>query len=118
MADDYSISHSYSYKIGSPTPSPKPDSVVDETALYAFVDCDRENLQNGGVLLTHKPSNMQMTVAPEVSIALQSCTVFRTLAEHVEALTTTIPQLAGQQADVAQVLGMVRDAGLLTVTTD
>jgi hypothetical protein len=115
MADDLNIS--YSYQTGSQTPASEPASTasVDATTkLYAFVDCERVSLPNGGVLLIHKLSDRQMVVAHEVSTALQSCNIFRTLAKHVEVLTTTIPQLAGQQEDVAQVLGMVKDAGLLT----
>jgi hypothetical protein len=112
MADDTSIS--YSYQSGSPAPQP-----VDSNApLYAFINCEQVNLQNGGVLLLHKLSDAQMIIAPEVSIALASCNTFQTLAKHVEVLTSTIPQLAGQQADVTKVLEMVRDAGLFTSAED
>ncbi|MFT5710613.1 MAG: hypothetical protein ACI8QT_001311, partial [Halioglobus sp.] len=112
MADDNSIS--YSYQSGSPAPQP-----VDNNApLYAFINCERVVLQNGGVLLLHKLSDAQMIIAPEVSIALASCSTFQTLAKHVDVLTSTIPQLAGQQADVTKVLEMVRDAGLFTSAED
>jgi len=117
MADDTSIS--YSYQTGSTAPQPAGSNTADTNApLYAFVDCQRVNLQNGGVLLIHKLSDSQLIVAPEVSVALASCTTFQTLAKHVEVLTTTIPQLAGQQADVIKVLDMVRDAGLLTTAEE
>jgi hypothetical protein len=112
MADDTSTS--YSYQSGAPAAQP-----VDSNApLYAFINCERVNLQSGGVLLLHKLSDAQMIIAPEVSIALASCTTFQTLAKHVDVLTSTIPQLAGQQADVTKVLEMVRDAGLLTSAED
>ena len=108
MADDYNISYSYQTGSGTPAPQPtgtpvtSPDTRAD-TALYAFADCERVDMQNGGTLLIHKHSDNQMIVAPEVSIALHSCRTFRTLQQHVDILTTTIPQLAGQQADVANV---------------
>lgn len=119
MADDYNISYSYQTGPGTPAQQPPSTPVTDpatiaDTALYAFGDCARVDMQNGGTLLIHKHSDSQMTVAPEVSIALHSCRTFRTLAQHVDVLTTTIPQLANQQADVANVLNMVKDAGLMT----
>ena len=86
---------------------------TDDT-LYAIADCERVDLQNGGVLLIHRHSDQQMIVAREVSVALHSCRTFRTLQGHADLLATTIPQLAGQQADVLNVLEMVRDNGLLT----
>ncbi len=86
---------------------------ADDT-LYAIADCERVDLHNGGVLLIHRQNDKQMVVAREVSVALHSCRTFRTLQGHAELLATTIPQLAGQQADVLNVLEMVRDNGLLT----
>ena len=50
-------------------------------------------------------------------MALASCGVFRSLNVHVDHLCAAIPQLAGQQENVAQVLNMVRDAGLLTTAS-
>ena len=115
MSDDYNISYSYQTGTSSPVPQPAgtPVTAIDNH-LYAFAECNRVNTPNGGTLLIHRHSNSQMMVAPEVSIALHSCRTFRTLAQHVDVLTSTIPQLAGQQADVANVLGMVKDAGLMT----
>ena len=112
MADDYNISYSYQTGTGTPAPQPTGTPVTSpDTALYAFADCERVDMQNGGTLLIHKHSDSQMIVAPEVSVALHSCRTFRTLQQHVDVLTTTIPQLAGQQANV---LDMVKDAGLMT----
>lgn len=112
MADDTGIS--YSYQGGTPS-SPPAD---DNAPLYAFINCERVNLQSGAVLLLHKLSDAQMIIAPEVSIALASCTSFQSLTKHVDVLTSTIPQLAGQQADVIKVLEMVRDTGLFTSAED
>ncbi len=124
MSDDYNISYSYqtgtpspaSQPTGTPSPAPQPDGLpvpAPDNHLYAFAECNRVNIPNAGTLLIHRHSNSQIMVAPEVSIALHSCRTFRTLAQHVEVLTSTIPQLAGQQADVASVLRMVKDAGLM-----
>jgi hypothetical protein len=85
-----------------------------DQALYAFSECERVSLPSGGALLIHKHSAAQMIVAAEVATALTSCRVFRTMAQHVEVLTSTIPQLAGQQADVANVLNLVKSHGLMT----
>lgn len=117
MSDDVNISHPNqggSSELASQTPV---STAHNPQELYAFADCQRVDLQNGTVLLIHRLSDAQMIVAPEVSVALASCGVFRSLPEHVEFLCSSIPQLAGQQANVTQVLDMVRDAGLLTTAS-
>ncbi len=119
MADDINISYSYQNTGAAPSAQSAPAAETGNSGpLYAFVDCERVNLQNGGVLLIHKLSDAQMIVAAEVSVALAACTTFQSLAKHVQTLTTTIPQLAGQQADVTKVLEMVRDAGLFTTAEE
>ncbi|MEH6582590.1 MAG: hypothetical protein V7754_11695 [Halioglobus sp.] len=110
MADDYKVS--YSYQTGSDSPA-APPAAPDQT-LYAFINCERVDLQNGTVLLMDKGSDRQLIVAPEVPVALSHCQHFRTLQEHATLITSRIPQLAGQQENVSQVLKMVLDAGLLT----
>lgn len=118
MANDYNIS--YSYQTGAEAPAAQPTKTApasEDTALYAFIACERVSIPNSGVLLIHKYSDAQIIVASEVSAALHSCRVFRTLAEHVKELTSTIPQLAGQDVDVAKVLQMLIDAGLMTTAT-
>lgn len=83
------------------------------SGLYAFAECEPVDMRNGGVLLIDKYGDGQLLAAPAVAQAMRSCRVFRTIDEHVEVLTSTIPQLAGQHADVRNVLNMVGDAGLL-----
>jgi hypothetical protein len=83
------------------------------SGLYAFAECELVDLQNGGVLLIDKYGDGQLMAAPEVAQSMRSCRVYRTIEEHVEVLTSTIPQLAGQHEDVRKVLGMIGDAGLL-----
>ena len=88
-------------------PQPQP------SGLYAFAECELIDMQNGGMLLIDKYGDGQLLVAPPVAQAMHSCKVFRTMEEHVDVLTSTIPQLAGQQDDVRGVLKMMGDAGLL-----
>ncbi len=83
------------------------------SGLYAFAECEAVSMSNGGVLLINRQSDAQMLVAPPVAQAMQLCRTFRTLEEHSAHLTGSIPELAGQQADVMNVLGMLREAGLL-----
>ena len=83
------------------------------SGLYAFAECEVVDMQNGGVLLIDKYGDGQLLVAPPVAQSMQLCRVFRTLEQHVEVLTSSIPELAGQQADVTGVFNMLRDAGLL-----
>ena len=73
---------------------------------------------NGAVLLIDKFSDAQTLVAPPVAQSMQTCRTFRTLAGHAEHLTSTVPELAGQNADVMGVLGMLRDVGLMVAAED
>ena len=115
MSDQPTIS--YSYQMGSEPEQRKAAGSSPDSELYAFTDCELVNTGNGSVLLIHRHSDAQLIVSPEVTTALASCGVFRTLAEHVKELCTTIPQLSGQQANVIQVLDMVKNAGLLTTAS-
>ena len=117
MSDDVNISYSHQSGSGEPASQTPTSTANKPQELYAFADCERVDLQNGTVLLIHRLSDAQMIVAPEVSAALASCGVFRSLPEHVEFLCSSIPQLAGQHTNVTQVLDMVRDAGLLTTAS-
>lgn len=103
----------------TPPPAPR-DSGAGNSGngtLYAAADCERVDLQNGGMLLIHRRNRSQMIVSPEVAAALQGCRTYRTLEAHAEYLAATVPQLAGQQANVLQVLKTVRDQGLMTPAT-
>lgn len=110
MSDDLNISYSYQGNSADPAGGSDPE-------LYAFADCEQVDLGNGSVMLIHRLSDAQMVITPEVAVALASCGVFRTLVEHAHTLCATIPQLAGQEDNVNQVLATVRDAGLLTSAT-
>lgn len=85
----------------------------NSTPLYAFAECEAIDTSNGGVLLLNKHSDAQLLVGGAVAHSMQMCRVFRTLDQHVEVLTSSIPELAGQQQDVMGVLQMLLDAGLL-----
>ena len=82
------------------------------SGLYAFTDCEMVHM-SGAVLLLDKFSDAQLLVAAPVAEAMQNCRNFRTLEQHAKSLTSTIPELAGQHADVMNVLAMLKDAGLL-----
>ncbi|TGD72474.1 hypothetical protein E4634_13145 [Mangrovimicrobium sediminis] len=84
------------------------------SGLYAFAECDMVDMKNGTVLLLDRDSGQQLLVAPPVAQSMRMCRSFRTLEEHTGILTTSVPELAGQQADVMGVLGMLRDAGFMT----
>ena len=115
MADDFTFS--YSYQAGSPEPAPRPPEPSAGRAaetLYAAADCARVELPNGATLLLNRQTGQQLVVAAEVSVALRSCGVFRSLTGHAEHLSASIPELNGQAAEVVGVLEMVRDAGLMT----
>ena len=83
------------------------------TGLYAFTECEAVHMLTGAVLLIDKFSDAQVMVAPPVAQSMQTCRTFRTLERHAEHLTSTVPELAGQTSDVMNVLGMLRDAGLM-----
>ncbi|MDA8752772.1 hypothetical protein N9M39_01290 [Halieaceae bacterium] len=110
MADDVSIS--YSFQTG-PTAAAGPDPT-----LIAYTNCEHVDLGNGGMLLINRNNGKQTIVAPEVATALTYCTHFRTLREHADVLTRSIPQLQGQLENVIQVLTSVRDAGMMLTADD
>ncbi len=112
MADEISINYSYQPPASTAATGAAPDTGPG-SQLYAAADCERVDLRNGGILLLHRHSGRQLMVASEVSVALGYCGVFRSLPEHVAHLTRTIPELDGQETDVAAVLGMLRDEGML-----
>jgi len=110
MADNVSIS--YSFQTGPITTGTQTDTPVADQ-LIAFTNCERVELGNNSVLLLNRNNGKQMTISPEVATALTYCTSFKTLQEHAQTLVSSIPQLKGQLADVAKVLNMVNDAGLM-----
>lgn len=89
----------------TPTTSP--------SGLYAFAECEAVDMQNGGVLLIDRYSDAQLLVAASVAQAMPLCRSFRSLEQHAELLAASIPELQGQQADVINVLNMLREAGLM-----
>lgn len=90
------------------------DPHTSPSGLYAFAECEAVDMQNGGVLLIDKYSDAQLMVGAPVAQSMPLCRVFRSLEQHTQVLTSSIPELAGQQADVMKVLNMLKDAGLLT----
>ncbi|MEP1595593.1 MAG: hypothetical protein ABJK20_13490, partial [Halieaceae bacterium] len=117
MSDDINTPYSAQGSSGEPASQSGNSPAGSTEELYAFADCEQINLHNGTILLIHRLSDAQLIVSPEVSASLAHCGVFRTMGEHIEVLCSAIPQLAGQEASVAQVLHMVRDAGLLTTAS-
>jgi hypothetical protein len=86
---------------------------IAPSGLYAFTDCELVNMFGGAALLMDKYSDAQMLAAPNVAQSMQLCRNFRTLEQHAQELTSSIPELAGQHADVMNVLTMFKEAGLL-----
>ncbi|MEP4149553.1 MAG: hypothetical protein ABJL54_20210 [Halioglobus sp.] len=87
------------------------------SGLYAFTECEVVHMLNGAVMLLDRFSDAQLLVGAPVAQSMQLCRKFRTLEHHADVLASSVPELAGQQADVMNVLNMLKDAGLL-VTAD
>lgn len=96
--------------MSNPDPAAAPE-------LYAFTECEVVPMLSGAVLLIDRFSDAQVLVAPPVAQSMQTCRTFRTMEQHARHLTSTVPELAGQTADVMNVLAMLRDAGLMTPAT-
>ena len=86
---------------------------IAPSGLYAFTECEIVPMFNGAAMLMDKFSDAQVLVGAPVAHAMQLCRKFRTLQNHAELLASSVPELAGQQADVMNVLNMLKDAGLL-----
>jgi hypothetical protein len=113
MADDYNIS--YSYEVGSP---PNQTANSEREGLFAFTGCELIAIGDTGTLLLNRANGRELVVTNEVATALTYCSRFRTLSEHAQTLTDTIPQLQGQLEDVKNVLAMVHDGGMLLSASD
>ncbi|MDG2325225.1 MAG: hypothetical protein P8L70_00715, partial [Halioglobus sp.] len=86
---------------------------IAPSGLYAFTECEVVPMFNGAAMLMDKFSDAQLLVGAPVAHAMQLCRKFRTLENHADVLASSVPELAGQQADVMNVLNMLKDASLL-----
>ena len=82
------------------------------SGIYAFAECDVVNVRDN-VLLLDRHSDAQLLVTRPLAESMQNLGEFRSLESHTEWLTSSYQELAGQQADVMNVLGSLRDQGLL-----
>ena len=85
---------------------------VSPSGIYAFAECDVVDVQDN-VLLLDRHSDAQLLVTRPLAESMQNLGAFRTLEAHTDWLTSSYQELAGQHADVMNVLGSLRDQGLL-----
>jgi hypothetical protein len=82
------------------------------SGIYAFAECDVVNLQES-VLLLDRHSDAQLLVTRPLAESMQNLGEFRSLESHTDWLTSSYQELAGQHADVMNILGALREKGLL-----
>jgi hypothetical protein len=87
--------------------------VTNDQTLYAFDLCDAHHLPGGRVLVRNPRNGRQAVLTPDVYGALLGCRRFHTLADHARRLTALNPALAGQEAEVLDVLRSVQADGLM-----
>ncbi len=112
MNDSTSYSFSFSYDL-----SPKPAGNTPPADLLAFDICREYPLPENQVLLRSSHSGRQTIVTNDVLYSLRLCLEFKTLEEHSRHLQKAIPELAGQDHDISDVLNSVSQAGLMLSAT-
>ena len=108
MNDSTSYSFSFSYDL-----NPKPAGDTPPPDLMAFDICHEYPLPENQVLLRSSHSGKQTIVTSDVLYSLRQCPEFKTLEEHSRHLQKLIPELAGQDQDISNVLNSVSQAGLM-----
>ena len=67
-----------------------------------------------GVSILHEPSkDVRMLIQNEVASALQHCTQFRSIDQHLETLLKVMPELSQDKSDAENVLRSIAEAGFL-----
>lgn len=82
------------------------------SGIYAFAECDVVDVQES-VLLLDRHSDAQLLVTRPLAESMQNLGAFRSLESHADWLTSNYQELAGQHADVMNVLGTLGERGLL-----
>lgn len=88
-------------------------SVSDQRQLWAFDNCQAYPLPDNRVLVRNPRSGRKAVLTPDVYGALNLCRQFKTLTEHARTIASSAPALAGQEAEIEQVLASVQRDGLL-----
>ncbi len=84
-----------------------------DNELVAFADCELIGINNAMMLVINRRNGNQLIMSPQVVEGLKTCTTFDTLAGHAAHLASTRPELNGNQAMAATVLGNLKAAGML-----
>ena len=84
-----------------------------DNELVAFADCELIGINNAMMLVINRRNGNQLIMSPQVVEGLKTCTNFDTLAGHAAHLASTRPELNGNQAMAATVLGNLKAAGML-----
>lgn len=104
---------SYSFQVGAAqAPGRQAAGPQAEGQALLAIDDYKTLGVSGGVLMVGLTTGGQMLAQPQVEVALQHCTVFRTLEDHARHLVAVLPQLGGNIADVVRVLEQVQQSGL------
>lgn len=90
-----------------------PPTATASESRWIFERADVYPLSDTDCLLRNARSGAEAAIRLDVLNALQQCRRFRTLDGHVEAICRAMPALAGQQANVRQVLETLARQGLL-----
>ena len=88
------------------------------TDFFAVDVLSEQALPDGNLLARNARNGRALVLPPDVFDALGSCRAFRTLDQHVAALTSAHPESAGREGDVRALLQHVRRAGLTQEASD
>ena len=105
MTEKTEFSLSMPVKAGSSF-KPLPDWV-------AFDLCAAYPVEAGNLLLHNTRNGKRAMVRPEVYASLVHCHEFKTIRQHADSIIEANPGMAGQQADIEQVLQSMLDNGIM-----
>ncbi|MDG2442450.1 MAG: hypothetical protein P8M13_04230, partial [Luminiphilus sp.] len=97
----------YSYSLGT-----QPSNTAEPETLWSCHGVEIIPISANAVVLFNPKNDTRLLVQPEVARALEQCSQFNSLNEHLNHLFDVMPPLREQPDNALQTLELARDAGI------